>query len=170
MRTAAYSCGHFRNREGLFRIPHMNKAFVREPEQTADYCPRCGSRGQQVGRETIQFHLPDSKAPSVADPANFCPSPHCGVAYFDSFERVIMVGDLNGPVYPKDPDAPICACFGLTRDDIEADLREGGVTRVKATIEKANSPEARCSLMAANGQSCVAYVQKYYIQRRGAKS
>ena len=40
---------------------------------------------------------------------------------------------------------------------------------VKAVIEKAKSHEARCTQMAANGQSCVAYVQKYYMQCRAAK-
>jgi hypothetical protein len=147
----------------------MNKAFVREPDQTADYCPRCGSKGQQVGRETIQSYLGEGKTPTVADPADFCPSPQCTVAYFDAFERVILTGDLNRSVYPKDPDAPICACFGLTRQDIEADIREGVVTRVKAIIEKAKSAEARCAQMAADGQSCIAAVQKYYFQCREAK-
>ena len=147
----------------------MNKAFVREPDQTAEYCPRCGSKGQQVGRETVRSYLPDGKAPTVADPASFCPSPQCDVVYFDAFERVIVTGDLAKPVYPKDPDAPLCACFGLTRQDVEQDVREGVVTRVKAILEKAASPEARCSQMAANGQSCVAYVQKYYMQCREAK-
>jgi hypothetical protein len=148
----------------------MNKAFVREPDQTADYCPRCGAKGEQVGRPTIEAHLPEGRTPAVTDPANFCPSPHCEVAYFDAFERIILTGELKQPVYPKDPDAPICACFGLTRHDIEADVREGVVTRVPAIIEKANSAEAGCSHMAANGQPCVAYVQKYYMQRREGKA
>jgi len=147
----------------------MNKAFVREPDHTVEYCPRCGSKGEQVGRETVQAHLPEGEKPKVADPANFCPSPNCDVVYFDAFERVILTGDLKGPVYPKNIDAPICACYGLTRQDIEADVREGSVARVKAIIEKANSPEACCSQKAANGRSCVAYVQKYYMQCRGAK-
>jgi hypothetical protein len=144
----------------------MNKAFVREPDQTADYCPRCGSKGEPVGRETIRSYLPGGKTPAMADPANFCPSPQCNVVYFDSFERVLLSGDLARPVYPKDPAAPICACFGLTREDIEADVREGVVTRVRAIIEKAKSAEARCAQKAANGQPCVAYVQKYYMQCR----
>jgi hypothetical protein len=146
----------------------MNNAFVREPDQTADYCPRCGAKGQPVGRETIRAHLPEGKTPSVADPANFCPSPQCDVAYFDSFERVVLTGDLNAPVYPKDPGAPLCACFGLTRQDVEDDVREGVVTRVKAILDKAKSPEARCAQKAANGQPCTAYVQKYYMQCRAA--
>jgi hypothetical protein len=147
----------------------MNKAFVREPDDIAAYCPRCGSKGVEVGWETIRFYLPDGKTPMVADPANFCPSPQCDVVYFDAFERVIVTGDLKKPVYPKNPDAPVCACFGLTRRDIEADVREGVVTRVKAILEKAKSPEAHCSKMAANGQPCVAYVQKYYMQCRETK-
>ena len=106
----------------------------------------------------------------VADPANFCPLPQCDVVYFDAFERVVLTGDLSRPVYPKDPDAPICACFGLTRHDIEQDINEGVVTRVKAILEKAKSPEARCARMAANGLPCVAYVQRYYMQCRRGQS
>jgi hypothetical protein len=147
----------------------MNKAFVREADHDGEYCPRCGSKGQQVGRETIQSYLPHGTTPTVTDPANFCPSPQCEVVYFDAFERVMLAGDLSRPVYPKDPDAPLCACFGLTRQDIEEDVREGVVARVKAIIEKAQLPEARCSQMAANGQPCVAYVQKYYLRCREAK-
>jgi hypothetical protein len=90
------------------------------------------------------------------------------VVYFDAFERVLLTTDLSRPVYPKDPTAPIWACFGLTRQDIEQDDREGGVTRVKAALEKARSAEARCRQKAANGQSCVGYVQKYYMQCRAA--
>jgi hypothetical protein len=148
----------------------VNKAFVREPDHTADYCPRCGVKGEPVGRETIQNYLPPEKWRSLADPANFCSSPACDVVYFDAFERVALVDDLTKPAYPKNPDAPICACFGLTRKDVEQDVEEGVVTRVKAIIEKAKSPDARCAQMAANGQSCIANVQKYYMQCRNATS
>ena len=56
--------------------------------------------------------------------------------------------------------------FGLPRRNIEQDVSEGVVTRVKTILEKAKTPEARCSQMAANGQSCVAYAQRYYMQCR----
>jgi NAD(P)H-nitrite reductase large subunit len=88
------------------------------------------------------------------------------VAYFDSFERVVLAADLKRPVYPKDPNAPICACFGLTRAEIEQDVREGAVTRTKAVLARAKCPEARCTQMAANGRPCVAFVQKYYMRCR----
>jgi hypothetical protein len=145
----------------------MNKAFVREPDQTAEHCPRCGSLGQPVGRETLEAQLEPHARSQLAEFAAFCPFPQCEVAYFDQFERVVLVADLPRPVWPKDPDAPLCGCFGLTRDDIEQDIAEGVVTRVKALLARAQSAEARCSLRAANGQSCVPEVQRYYMKCRG---
>ncbi len=142
----------------------MNKAFVREPDNTADYCPRCGSKGEQVGSETLKAFLTDEQRGSITESANFCPAPKCAVVYFDSFERTVLTADLRIPVYPKDPTAPICGCFGLTREDVEQDVREGVTTRVKSVIEKAKSSAARCRQTAANGQPCIAYVQKYYMQ------
>jgi len=147
----------------------MNKAFVREPEQAADYCPRCGSKGDAVGIEALKSYLTDEQRHGLAEPVNFCPSPKCGVAYFDGLERVVMASELARPVYPKDPTAPICACFGLTRQDIEQDVEEGVVTRTKAVLERAKSSEARCAQMAANGEPCIAYVQKYFIECRNRK-
>ena len=52
----------------------------------------------------------------------------------------MLTGDLDGPVYPKDPDAPICACFGLTRLDIEADVREGTDEPAPLHVAKARQP------------------------------
>ncbi len=142
----------------------MNKAFVREPDATVDYCPRCGASGEPVGPETLAAHLSDEQRGRIAPSAAFCPTPRCEVAYFDGFERVVLAAELGRPVYPKDPAAPLCACFGLTREDVERDVEEGVVTRTRAAVERANSPEARCARMAANGRPCVAYVQRYYVQ------
>jgi len=142
----------------------MNKAFVREPDYVADYCPRCGSKGEPVGSVTLEAHVAEEKRSGIAKTASFCPSAQCPVAYFDGFERVILAADLLRPVYPKDPTAPVCACFGLTRAEIEEDARRGIVARVRAIVERAKSPEARCLERAANGRPCVAFVQKYFLQ------
>ncbi len=142
----------------------MNKAFIREPDNTAYYCPRCESKGEPVGGETLGSFLTDQQRQAIADPANFCPSPKCKVVYFDSFERTVLAGDIQRPVYPKDPAAPICGCFGLTGEDIEQDVREGVTARVKGILEKAKLPAAQCRKMAANGKPCIAYVQKYYMR------
>ena len=143
----------------------MNKAFIREPDQTADYCPCCGARGEPVGSKTLATYLTEEQRKQISASANFCPSPQCPVAYFDGFERQIFASDLKRPVYPKDPTAPICVCFGLTCDDIDQDVEEGVVTRTKAALERAQSSQARCQEMAANGQPCIAHVQKYYMRR-----
>lgn len=148
----------------------MNKAFVREPDQTADYCPRCGSRGEPVGSETLQSFLTEEQARAITSPANFCPSAQCGVVYFDCFGRTVLTSDLPRGVYPKDPTAPICPCFGLTREDIEQDVDEGAPTRTRPVLEQAKTPAARCRKLAASGQPCVAYVQKYYLQCLSAKN
>ena len=142
----------------------MNKAFLREPDATADYCPRCGSKGEPVGGETLESYLTDEQRRTLSEPANFCPSPKCEVVYFDSFERMVLTTDIERPVYPKDITAPICACLGMTREDIQRDVQAGVKTRVKAMLDMANSAEARCHKTAANGKPCIAHVQKYYLQ------
>lgn len=143
----------------------MNKAFVREPDHDGEFCPRCGSLGQPVKRQTVTRFLPDHVARSLADPANFCPLPSCEVAYFDSFERVATADQLALPVYPKDPQAPLCACFGFTTADVDQDLAEGTKARTKTLLERAKSPEAQCDLRAPNGRCCAAEVQRYFLKR-----
>jgi hypothetical protein len=147
----------------------MNKAFVREPDETADYCPKCGAAGESVGEVTLAAQLSPEQRQHLAEPANFCPTPRCEVAYFDKFERFVLADDLAQPVYPKDPAAPLCACFGLTADDIDQDIAEESVQRVRAVIDKAKLPDARCAERAPNGRTCIAAVQRYYMQHRGGE-
>ena len=147
----------------------MNKAFVREPDSTAEYCPRCGTQGEPVGREALEAHVPAEQLGRISQPANFCPAPRCEVGYFDGFERVVLAAELKEAIYPKDPSAPLCACFGFTRDEVDLDIEEGKATRTRALLEKAKSGQTDCSRRAANGRSCVAFVQKYYMQRLQAK-
>jgi hypothetical protein len=145
----------------------MNKAFVREPDDTGQlHCPDCGSLGVAVQRETWQAHVLPEAAGGLAESAFFCPYAHCDVVYFDMFERRVRVDALTHGVYPKDPLAPICGCFGLTTEDIDCDIREGVVTRVRDLLAKAASPQAQCRTKSASGQSCVAEVQRTYMKKR----
>jgi Zinc binding domain len=145
----------------------MNKAFVKENDSTDGRCPRCGSPGNAVYRETLEAHLARETLDSLNDMAFFCPFARCSVVYFDLFDRVVEETAVGAPVYPKNPLAPLCACFGLTCDDVEQDLRDGGVARTRACIEKAKSSEARCAVASPSGQSCITEVQRYYMKRRG---
>lgn len=148
----------------------MNKAFVREPEDNGSRnCPRCGSLGISVPRETVAGLVRPAVLDQISSTAFFCPFPQCEVAYFDLLERVVAVDELVRPIWPKDREAPICSCFGLTREDVEADVAEGVVSRTREVVLKAKSGEADCVHKAPTGQPCVAEVQRYYMKLRGGE-
>jgi hypothetical protein len=144
----------------------MNKAFVKEQDSTEGRCPKCGSPGIPVFQETLCAHLSSEALDNLTDSAFFCAQPRCSVVYFDLFDRVVDEGAVKTPVYPKNPEAPLCACFGLTCEDVDEDIREGVVARTRACVERAKSANARCVIASPSGQSCVAEVQRYYMKRR----
>jgi hypothetical protein len=146
----------------------MNKAFCKEPDSTAlPRCPRCGGDGAPVGEATVRGHVKPAAADTLGEPAYWCGTDSCGVAYFDLFERVVLVADACGLHWPKDPAGPLCACHGLTVDDVDADLAEDSPRRVREVIRKAGLPDAACGTASADGRSCVARVQRYFMRRRG---
>jgi CopZ-like zinc binding protein len=145
----------------------MNKAFVREPEDDGRaYCPRCKTLGRPVDYGPLDTHIrPESRA-KMQDAAWFCAFPRCEVAYFNLFGGVVLMDELKAPVYPYDPNAPICACFGLTYDDVEADVRDGTPTRIRELLAKSKSSEAQCHKLAADGICCMGTVQELYMRLR----
>ena len=128
----------------------MNKAFVKEPEDHGDRCPACGTAGHAVYRETLVAHLPEELRNQISDAAFFCPHPPCSVAYFDQLERTIAATSLLQPVYPKDPAA-----------------LSGDVSQVREHLRRAATDEAHCGTAAADGQSCVADVQRHFMRFHG---
>jgi hypothetical protein len=148
-------------------IRSVNKAFVREPDDNGQrHCPRCGSIGVAVAAETLAAHLSAAACEALGEPAFYCPFSRCGIAYFDLFDRVATVEALHDAAYPKDPTAPLCRCFGLTIDDVEEDIRQGGVQRIRAVVERAKTAEARCHVASPDGRCCVPEVQRYYFRAR----
>ncbi len=144
----------------------MNKAFVREPELNGRaYCPRCASLGTAVDRETLDHHVQKQSRPRLADSAWFCDFSRCEVGYFDQFERVVTINELQFAVYPKDPVAPICACYGFTLEDLESDVRQGTPTRIRELLAKSESSDSQCRTLAANGRCCMREVQRLYMRR-----
>src|SRR6185369_8413211 len=138
----------------------MNKAFVREPDTTDVLCPRCGAAGVSTLRAAFETNVPLEARRSLAASTYFCSTPSCPVAYFDAFEATVPIDALNHPVYPKDPRAALCACFGLTMDDIEADIAEGTPIRIRGLLAKSKSSEAHCEELSPPGRSCIADVQR----------
>ena len=144
----------------------MNKAFIREPELDGRaYCPRCGALGTAVDRETLDYHVQKQARPRLADSAWYCEFAKCDTGYFDQFDRVVSISELEYPVYPKASAAPICACFGFTFEDLEADVFEGTPVRIRELLDKSECTDAQCQTLAANGQCCMPEVQRLYMRR-----
>lgn len=148
----------------------MNKAFVREPDTDARLlCPRCASPGTAVGNGPVETHVrPESQA-ALRDAAWYCGNSACEVAYFNMFEQTVCVSELVTPVYPYNLDAPMCACFGFTSDDVEADIEDGQPVRIRALLAKSQSPQARCQTLAVDGNCCMREVQRLYMKLRSER-
>jgi hypothetical protein len=145
----------------------MNKAFVREPDDDGrGYCPRCRSLGIPVGAGPLDTHVRPKSRAKMHDAAWFCAYPHCPIAYFNQYEAAVTVDELRAPVYPKDFNAPICACFGLGYDDVEADVREAAPARIRELLAKSKTEAANCGHLAANGRCCIGAVQELYMKLR----
>lgn len=145
----------------------MNKAFVREPDTGGRaFCPRCGSLGLPVEHGPLDRQIKPESRSKLGDTAWFCNFTRCDVAYFNTFEAVVLLDELVAPIYPFDLDAPICACFDLKYDDVEADVREGFPKRVRELLAKSKTPEARCEELAADGRCCMTTVQELYMRLR----
>src|SRR5262249_13527640 len=145
----------------------MNKAFVREPDVTEVLCPRCGAVGTSALRVAFEAHVPLEARRPLAASTYFCPTPTCPVAYFDAFEATVMADALARPVYPKDPTAPLCSCFGLTLEDVQADAAEPTPRRIRELLAKSKSAAAHCEEMSPTGRSCIPDVQRCYFKLRG---
>ena len=145
----------------------MNKAFCKEPDNSLPpRCPKCGNDGVEVSAHTVYAHVKKGLLDAIGEPAYWCASDTCEIAYFDAYERTIGIIDAHGLYWPKDQNNPLCSCHGLTIDDIDSDLADGVPTRVRAVVHQAAQPTAICSSTSADGRSCVARVQRCYMRRR----
>lgn len=145
----------------------MNKAFCKEPEQSdRPLCPRCGAEGFPVGAVTLAAHLDPSDAATLAEPVAWCDTERCPVGYFDGLERFVEAVRVRGVHWPKDLSGVLCACHGLTCDDVEADLDEGVPRRVREVVTKAANPGAECAIRSVDGRPCTARVQRHFVRRK----
>ena len=146
----------------------MNKAFVREPDTTDVLCPRCAAVGIPVIWATVEAHIPAEQRRALAATSYFCETPSCPVAYFDALETCVTVEHFIKPVYPKDQNASLCACFGLSKHDVEDDCDERTPRRIRELLAKSKSPGANCAITAPSGRCCIPEVQKYYFKKKAS--
>ncbi len=138
---------------------------MREPEfDGRAFCPRCGALGAPVEHGPLDTHIKPEARNKMGDSAWFCSFPRCEVAYFNLFEAAVLVEELRAPVYPKDLDAPLCACFGATYDDVAADVADGTPMRLRELMAKSKLDAARCAELAADGRCCMTAAQELYMK------
>ncbi|MDP6444053.1 MAG: hypothetical protein QGG36_11440 [Pirellulaceae bacterium] len=142
----------------------MNKAFVREPDFEAAVCPQCGGLGAAVKTGPLDTHVAADVRNRFGDTASFCENSRCTVIYFDDFEATVTVDELRDAVFPHDPAAPICPCFGFRLEQIEADVNDGSPTRIRELLAQTQSSEARCETLAVDGRCCKKHIQRLYMQ------
>lgn len=148
----------------------MNKAFVREPDATDVLCPKCGAAGTSVPWVTVESLVPPAARRALAATSYFCATPRCAVAYFDAFEATVLSDQLVRPVYPKDAAAPLCPCFGLSREDVEADAAEAVPRRIRELLARSKTSAAHCETASPTGRNCVPEVQRAYFRLRSGAS
>lgn len=140
----------------------MSRAFMKESEPEEPRCPSCSSLGEAVGATTIEVHVAAADRAALGDRAYYCSNPSCRLAYFNGWGTSILADQILSPAWPKDPKAPICPCFGVRADDIEADARAGRKERVKHLLEQSKGPDARCAQRAPDGQCCMPKVYRLF--------
>ena len=157
---------HYRDftarQSGMYRIT----AMLTDP-QAAQVTRACCDERFCLKRRcwTVPGLAPDA-ADTLGEPAYWCATDTCPVAYFDLFERSVDVAAAHGLYWPKDAAGPLCCCHGLTVDDVDADLAERVPVRVRAVVEQAGRSDAACATKSPDGRPCVARVQRYYLRRK----
>src|SRR5690242_18281917 len=108
----------------------MNKAFVREPDEPDPRCPACGVLGVATPRPVVAAHLPLDATATLSENGFYCANPRCDVAYYDASGASVDRKFLRGGTFPKDVNAPVCPCTGLSAEQVERDARAGQRDRV----------------------------------------
>ena len=68
--------------------------------------------------------------------------------------------------WPKDPAAPLCPCFGMTREDVIEDAGRKDPSRLRDLIKKSEGPDAECATRAPDGRCCVTQARRLYLRHQ----
>jgi hypothetical protein len=147
----------------------MSRAFMKDPEPGDPRCPGCGGLGEPVGSATLDAHVSGAPRTALGGSAFYCAAPSCPTAYFNAWGAVVSADQLARAAWPKDPEAPICSCFGIKAADVISDAREGRKDRIKELVERSKGPDARCTTSAPGGACCVPNVLRLFRETFDAR-
>ncbi|OIP68424.1 MAG: (2Fe-2S)-binding protein [Oscillatoriales cyanobacterium CG2_30_44_21] len=133
-------------------------------EKSISTCPLNGKSGKLVGLVTLKSLL----IPTALEQINaesiyrFCASSDCPVVYFSENQQVFNTYHLKVPVFQKDQDeeVPACYCFGWTRQRIRKEIEEQGQTQAIASISShIKAKRCGCEFNNPQGYCCLANVR-----------
>jgi len=124
---------------------------MKESEQAEPRCPECGALGEQVGLVTLKGHLEPDDCSSLGERAYYCVNSGCHTAYFNTWGVSVPFERMTRTAYPKDPEAPLCPCFGMSVSDVVEDARQGKRDRIRDLATKSQGPDARCAETCPHG-------------------
>lgn len=125
--------------------------------------------GTSVGNGPIELYVPSALQDQMRNAAWCCTNSSCEVVYYNMFEQTVRAAELLTSVYPYDPNAPLCACFGFTLQDVEDDADEAQPLRIRALLARSQSAEARCQAVSVDGRCCMREVQRLYMKLKSSR-
>ena len=137
-------------------------------------CPVNGSRSKQVDTLTVKSLLRQLPLGMPDTQYYFCEAHDCDVVYFtlDAHAPVFRCADLLVRVGAKataDP-IPICYCFGLSKKDIEDEIRSTGKSTVAERItEEVEADRCACEVKNPSGKCCLGEVTRAARDRLNQK-
>lgn len=123
-------------------------------------CPKDGTKGKPVELITLKSLLIPAALEQLdaMSAYGFCQSPDCLVVYFSEQGNTFSINDLKVPIFQKDSSetAPVCYCFGWSRQRISEEIRQLGessaISSITAHIKmkrcgcEVNNPQGSCCL------------------------
>lgn len=143
---------------------------MKDPEPGDPRCPVCDGLGDPVGSATLDAHVPAELRTALGGAAFYCGAPSCRTGYFNAWGAAVPADRIVAPAWPKDPDGPICPCFGMKSAEVVSDAREGRKERIKDLVERSKGPDARCAASASDGVCCVAKVLRLFRETFDART
>lgn len=128
-------------------------------------CPQNDNRGKPVQLITLKSLLKPSALERL-EPASeyrFCETAECSVVYFSTIGDTFTIQDLKVPIFQKDnsADAPVCYCFGWSRQRLQNELALTGIgTAIESITAHIQAKRCGCEVNNPQGSCCLGNVRR----------
>jgi len=128
-------------------------------EPTVARCPRNGSIGTGVDRQTVKGLLTEEALRRLTpSDYRFCADADCDVVYFDANGSCFGTRDIRVQVWHKHPfgDRPMCYCFGESEVSIRREIQTTGTSSAVERIrEHIAAGRCACKIRNPRGACCL---------------